>query len=95
VNGDAVEFEANAVGSIDLEVPAGESRVTLVCRAPPLRRAMLLFSAVGLVVWLVILVRPPTWLGFRNLPSGGGVSAGAAGGSEAGSRVRSRAQWHR
>lgn len=64
VNGDAVELEANPVGSIDVEVPAGESRVTLVCRAPPLRRAMLLFSAFGLAVWLLILFRPPAWLGF-------------------------------
>lgn len=62
VNGEGVPLEANRVGSIDLDVPAGESRVTLVCRAPPPRRAMLLLSGVGLAVWLWILVRPPAWL---------------------------------
>jgi hypothetical protein len=59
VSVDGIErpVEPNPLGSIDVDLPAGSSRVELVYRQPPVRRAALALSGAVLAAWIVLLAR--------------------------------------
>jgi hypothetical protein len=57
LDGTPAELTASRSGSIELRVPAGETRVRLVCSPPRLRSAMLVASGVALAGCLLLLAR--------------------------------------
>ena len=63
LDGEPAPLEKSPYGSIDVAVPAGDTRVDLVCRAPPVRRWALAASGLTLALWLLVVLRWPRWLG--------------------------------
>ena len=55
VDGAERVFVPNAVGTLEVEVPAGEARVRVWLEPPPLRRAAQWISLVSLAAWLTAL----------------------------------------
>ncbi|MDH3212310.1 MAG: hypothetical protein OEM05_07475 [Myxococcales bacterium] len=55
LSGRSAEWQANEDGSIDIDVPAGETLVELRYRAPAVRRFGLAASAVALAGWLALV----------------------------------------
>ena len=64
INGRPDQVQANPLGSIDVEVPPGQSRVRLKLAPPPVRRACTLVSLGALLLWVgLVLGRPRSWWG--------------------------------
>lgn len=54
-SGEVVPWQANRDGSIDVFVPAGETRLELRYQAPPVRRITLGVSGLALLVWILLV----------------------------------------
>jgi hypothetical protein len=60
LDGQVVPIKRGSAGNITLAVPAGEHQVTLDFRSTPLRRASNWLTALASLVWLALLLLPPS-----------------------------------